>query len=624
MAAITLAAFAAYYLTLLPGFDFGDTAAFQWAGRDRSLTPRQAYPLYFAIGQLVVRIAGGEPAWGMNLASALAGAAACGALTAVGTLATGSLVGGAVAGLLLGASYTFWSQAVIAEVYTLHLLMMGLVLLALLWWDRRPSVPRLTLVCLLYALSFGNHLMSILLAPALLVFVATRREGRQALRSPRVIALAFACALAGASQYLWNFSHLWHRPVPPADLTEALRIFWFDVTKADWRESLVFGVHESAIPRRAGMYWFDLRQQVGVTGAVLALAGLAYAARRGWRLAGLLLAAWIPAFLFAYTYNVGDVHVFLLPAHQITILAAGFGAAALHRLACRVGPAPLHLVAAVLVAAWPLARAWDTWPAVDRSGDHRPEEWARRFTSRLDHRSVLLADLNWQAQNGLDYFARHVRPELNVTTAADALPTLPFLVAANQEIGRDIFGSPRSAAMVTAAYGEVLRFTTPDWGAVPPLGDRLADLPPGTRYVLSVLAPDPELAFDWAEIDAVVERLTAGTARLHRDASYTVLAGTIGAPPVLQRYDDRPFRQTVSVGGLELDIRMDSWLPADTIRRAGFGHVIAGRRHLLIMERGASFLAISAGGDPLRVEYASSLFAPLPLLRLEVASAPAL
>ena len=36
-----------------------------------------------------------------------------------------SLVAGFGGGLFLGFSYTFWSQAITAEVYTLHLLMMG-------------------------------------------------------------------------------------------------------------------------------------------------------------------------------------------------------------------------------------------------------------------------------------------------------------------------------------------------------------------------------------------------------------------------------------------------------------------------------------------------------------------
>ena len=48
------AAFALYRATMLPGFDFGDTGSFQATVGSPLITPRDGYPLYFAIGQLFV------------------------------------------------------------------------------------------------------------------------------------------------------------------------------------------------------------------------------------------------------------------------------------------------------------------------------------------------------------------------------------------------------------------------------------------------------------------------------------------------------------------------------------------------------------------------------------------
>ena len=64
-------AFLLYRSTLLPGVDFGDTGSFQAAVGDLNLSPRQAYPLYFALGNLTAWLAGGEPAFGLNLFSAV-------------------------------------------------------------------------------------------------------------------------------------------------------------------------------------------------------------------------------------------------------------------------------------------------------------------------------------------------------------------------------------------------------------------------------------------------------------------------------------------------------------------------------------------------------------------------
>jgi hypothetical protein len=59
-------------------------------------------------------------------------------------------------------------------------------------------------------------------------------------------------------------------------------------------------------------------------------------------------------------------------------------------------------------------------------------------------------------------------------------------------------------------------------------------------------------------------------------------------------------------------IRMESWLAFDTIRRMGFGHVIANRHHALIVERGISFVAIDSSGRAVHTAYAAGIFAPEP------------
>ena len=59
-------------------------------------------------------------------------------------------------------------------------------------------------------------------------------------------------------------------------------------------------------------------------------------------------------------------------------------------------------------------------------------------------------------------------------------------------------------------------------------------------------------------------------------------------------------------------MRMESWLAFDTIRRMGFGQVVAAHRHTLIVERGISFAAFDDHGRPLRTVYLANIFAPEP------------
>jgi hypothetical protein len=91
--------------------------------------------------------------------------------------------------------------------------------------------------------------------------------------------------------------------------------------------------------------------------------------------------------------------------------------------------------------------------------------------------------------------------------------------------------------------------------------------------------------------------------------SYTVIVGRVGERPTLVESQDRPYRVGVRIDSFDFDVRMESWLPTDTIRRAGFGHVIVNRAHTLTLERGLSFVAVGPNGGPF---YASGLFAPIP------------
>ena len=99
------------------------------------------------------------------------------------------------------------------------------------------------------------------------------------------------------------------------------------------------GDERAAVAARAitlAMYWFDLDQQFGIAGPVLAAAGLAAAgahATRGARCCWSRCSR--STSLFAFSYNVGDAHVFYLPSHLIARAAGGAGAGAGGRGAAR-------------------------------------------------------------------------------------------------------------------------------------------------------------------------------------------------------------------------------------------------------------------------------------------------
>src|SRR5919112_649100 len=129
------------------------------------------YPTYMMLTPLFPYLPFGDPAYRVNLASAVYGAAAVFVVYLAGLRLGGRAVAAASGALAFGLSGAFWSQAVIAEVYTFEALLVALVILfALLWRDRRGD-RYLLITALLVGLSLTHHLTSVLLVPAVLAFV---------------------------------------------------------------------------------------------------------------------------------------------------------------------------------------------------------------------------------------------------------------------------------------------------------------------------------------------------------------------------------------------------------------------------------------------------------------------
>jgi len=467
---------------------------------------------------------------------------------------------------------------------------------------------RLTLLFAVYALGFGNHLSMILLAPGVTISLfAAAPDGWRGMLAPRVLAAALGCACAGALQYAWNLHSLWLLPDPPHSLVDALQRFWFDVTKADWRETMVLEVPRAMVSDHAAMYGFDLRQQFGLAGILVAIAGLWQLVRTNWRQAALLFAVYLVNWAFAFSYNVGDTHVFYLPSHLIVALLAA------PALAWTGGIRRRHHLAVALLFAYIAARTWRDYPALDRSGDERPTQILAALTAGLDDRhAVLVTDLNWQEENGLSYFGQDVAPEVAHERMPPVLLYAPALVSDNAAIHRDVVVTEQARDELTAAYGPLFASLRDPRVAVPTLSDAVRDLQDESRYVLCILKPTRDLSLDWDDIGRALAAEAGGRPFHVPDGDYIAIAGRRGRPPALVVGSNRPFHRSLDLDGVTVEVRMDSWLAADTIRRMGFGHVVAAHRHTLIVERGVSFVAFDASGQPIRTAYASNIFAPQP------------
>ena len=355
LAAAVLGPLALYVATLPRTVVLEDDGLFLMAGVHLGVAHPPGYPLYTLIVHLFTRLPFGDPVFLGHLSSAVLGALACGAVYACARLLRASPAPALIAAWLFGVSEQFWSQAIIAEVYTLNALLFfatyALVLLGAR--DPRREWP-LWCAAVAWGAGLANHWpLMVLATPGLaLALLPVWREVLP--RLPRLLAAALVAALLPYGWMVW-LSHQaplvnFYGPI------DTWGDFWFYVSRAGYAD---VDVSPSAgwSDRWAFAGWFaaDLVRQTTLPGFALALFGLVTLARREGR---------------AGAASAGSGVLVLLGNSLVLILLLGFDFDEFRLALFRPYPLVCYGVAALWVAAGleGLAgrlRAWAAgrWPA---------------------------------------------------------------------------------------------------------------------------------------------------------------------------------------------------------------------------------------------------------------------
>ena len=342
------------------------------------ITHPTGYPSYLMLSHLFTYLPFGDCAYRANLASAVYAALAVSAVFAAGYLLNRRVVAAAAAALAFGLGSTLWSQAVIAEVYTLNALFVAITLLALLLWRERRSDRYLLLSAFLVGLSMTNHLTSGLLLPAVFLFVA--------LVEPRKLVDA-KLVLKGAGGFLLGLTPYLYLPLrsamdPPfkANNPTNLERFWYVVSGGNLRGGF-FAFGPAELPDRLAFYFWHLLANfhwgllvAGVVGfVVLILWDRAVAA-----LLGFLFFGWT---FYAIENNIPDTDLSFIPTYLVLALAMAVGFALLlteaEDLAARSPRVPRRAALGALSVALlllPLPGVATTYAQNDMSEDYRGRE----------------------------------------------------------------------------------------------------------------------------------------------------------------------------------------------------------------------------------------------------------
>jgi Protein of unknown function (DUF2723) len=366
-----LFAFGVYVRTLAPGLvGVVDTPMFQFIGRVLGVAHNPGYPLYVLLTFPFSYLPIGSLAYRINLFSALTGAIAVGLTFLVARRLGCRRVVALSSALGLAVGQVFWSQAVIAEVYTLHAAIVAGILLALFIWSDTGRPAYYYIGAAVFAAGLGNHTTLAGFAPGMAVFVLLTNPSF-ALRW-RTIAATVTILVLGLLQYgfvlirsLDPDAYVESRATTIAQLVDVM-------LAGQFRDRLfAFGWRTVLFNRLPSLFERVIVPELTLPALALASIGALWLLRRRLPAALLLLVSMAAILAFAINYSVVDTPVFVIPAILVLWLVAGVGAEQIARLGdrARAGSSLGSAVAAVmlLVPSWLLAH---NFAASDRSREN--------------------------------------------------------------------------------------------------------------------------------------------------------------------------------------------------------------------------------------------------------------
>jgi VanZ family protein len=252
-----------YVITIAPTTQFWDTSEYIAAAKGLGIPHPPGNPLFVILAHVWGYLPlAASYALRINLFSAVMSALASGFLFLVTERWLRAVVAErwpriatAFAGVLVGATaFTVWNQSVVNEkVYTVSLFSIALILwLTVRWGDVEPGEHRdglLILIAYFLALSSTNHMMGVLVAPAVGLYVLAT-DWRQVLR-PWVVLLGLLLALAVSNQWALVING------PPAARVLVLVLVAGAFAYVAWREPVEF--------RQPALYLAILAVVVGIS-----------------------------------------------------------------------------------------------------------------------------------------------------------------------------------------------------------------------------------------------------------------------------------------------------------------------------------------------------------------------
>lgn len=396
-----------YLLTRAPVVQFIDSGELAVVCQTLGIAHPTGYPLYTLLGRLFCLIPLKDVIFRVDLMSLLlacfSSAILFFAIVIIGRDFLQGRNGGsrfAIWAALLGSlifsfTSTQWSQATSNEVYSLNVLFYSLIILLVLLWrtSRKPQVGEriFFLLAFVYGLSFGNHMSTILLLPAIL-FISITTLGK-GLFAPRRVVLILALFFLGLSIYFFLPIRSMQNPVMDWGNPESWATFKRHVT--GWQYQVwMFAQSTGELGSNLANFVKLLFHQFPVYLLPLSLLGIWRIFVCHPRILVFLLIIFLANILYGINYGIPDIDPYFLGSFLVNAIFIGVGLLFIFQIMgnSRVKKGFLHLILALFILL-PVVIFEKNYFQADRSGDFFAHDFASNIMRSVKKDAIILTNV---------------------------------------------------------------------------------------------------------------------------------------------------------------------------------------------------------------------------------------
>ncbi|MEW6606331.1 MAG: DUF2723 domain-containing protein [bacterium] len=435
--------FGVYLRTLTPGVGLDDSGELVTCAYLLSIAHAPGYPLYLLIGKVFTFLPFGEIAFRLNLMSALFSALSCSLIFLIIFFITRSRFSGLMSSFCFGFSYTCWTLSIKAEVYTLNIFLLSLLIVIFLIWRQGKKTLLLYLFFFIYGLSPGNHLTIILFLPIFFYFIIKER-----VRQLGKFILPF---FLGLSIYLY---------IPIRSFDDIIVVNWSKVTTFNDFFNYISGSHFKKllfcspvfeVTKNLWHYFLLLITQFPAFAFSFGIIGFLKSFNKNFTL--LISLMWLFLVIFCINYDIGDIWSLYLPTYLFFSLFIGMG---IWFLIKRTSPHKQLWTQAIIIISLFFSFQLPYWLGgykIDRSKYFSPYDFCSQALRWLPHNSLVISNWGyatcfWYCQN-----VSFLRKDIKVVTCKKEKGNLEIMLKKYPSYSSiyliypryEYFSSPRNA-----------------------------------------------------------------------------------------------------------------------------------------------------------------------------------